>query len=31
MSIPVILSIQGRQTYVGQEPETIRLDTEGTM
>ena len=31
MSIPVILSIQGRQTYVGQEPELIRLDTEGTM
>ena len=29
--IPVILSIQGRQTYVGQEPEVIRLDTEGTM
>ncbi|MGM9605558.1 MAG: DUF1934 domain-containing protein [Faecousia sp.] len=31
MSIPVILTIQGRQTYVGQEPEMIRLDTEGTM
>ena len=31
MSIPVILSIQGRQTYAGQAPETIRLDTEGTM
>ena len=31
MSTPVILSIQGRQTYVGQEPEVIRLDTEGTM
>ncbi len=31
MSIPVILSIQGRQTYVGQEPELVRLDTEGTM
>ena len=31
MSIPVILSIQGRHTYVGQEPELIRLDTEGTM
>ena len=31
MSIPVILSIQGRQTYVGQEPDVIRLDTEGTM
>lgn len=31
MTVPVILSIQGRQTYVGQEPEVIRLDTEGTM
>ena len=31
MSTPVILSIQGRQSYVGQEPEVIRLDTEGTM
>lgn len=31
MSTPVILSIQGRQTYMGQEPDTIRLDTEGTM
>ena len=31
MSIPVILTIQGRQTYLGQEPETIRLDTEGTL
>ena len=31
MSIPVILSIQGRQTYAGQEPEVIRLDTEGFM
>lgn len=31
MSIPVILSIQGRQSYGGQEPELIRLDTEGTM
>ena len=29
MSKPVILSIQGRQTYAGQEPEVIRLDTEG--
>lgn len=27
----VMLSIQGRQTYVGQEPDVIRLDTEGTM
>ena len=31
MTVPVILSIQGRQTYVGQEPDVIRLDTEGTM
>lgn len=27
----VILSIRGRQTYVGQEPDVIRLDTEGSM
>ena len=31
MSIPVMMSLQGRQTYVGQEPDVIRLDTEGTM
>lgn len=31
MSTPVILSIQGRQSYAGQDPEVIRLDTEGTM
>ena len=31
MSTPVILSIQGRQSYAGQEPEVIRLDTEGYM
>lgn len=31
MSIPVMMSIQGRQTYVGQEPDVIRLDTEGNM
>ena len=31
MNIPVMMSIQGRQTYVGQEPDVIRLDTEGTM
>lgn len=31
MSTPVILTIQGRQTYAGQEPDVIRLDTEGTM
>jgi len=27
----VVLSIQGRQTYAGQEPEVIELVTEGTM
>lgn len=27
----VMLSIQGRQSYVGQEPEVIKLVTEGTM
>lgn len=27
----VVLSIRGRQTYVGQEPEVIELITEGTM
>ena len=31
MSTPVILSIQGRQSYMGQEPDLIRLDTEGSM
>ena len=31
MRTPVVLSIQGKQAYAGQEPETIRLDTEGTM
>lgn len=31
MNIPVILSIRGRQSYAGQEPDVIRLDTEGTM
>lgn len=31
MSTPVILSLQGRQTYMDQEPDVIRLDTEGTM
>lgn len=31
MSTPVILSIQGRQSYAGQEPEVIKLTTEGTM
>ena len=27
----MILSIEGRQRYLGQEPDVIRLDTEGTM
>ena len=27
----VVLSIRGRQTYAGQEPEVIELVTEGTM
>ena len=31
MIIPVMLSIKGRQTYAGQEPDTIELVTEGTM
>ena len=31
MKQPVILSIQGRQRYVGQEPEVIELLTEGVM
>ena len=31
MSRSVILSIEGRQRYVGQEPDVIRLDTEGVM
>lgn len=31
MTYRVMLSIQGRQSYQGQEPETIRLVTEGTM
>ena len=31
MSIPVMMSIQGRQTYEGQEPELIELVTEGTL
>src|SRR5699024_6562572 len=26
-----VLSLRGRQTYVGQEPEVIELVTEGTM
>ena len=31
MTCRVMQSIQGRQSYQGQEPETIRLVTEGTM
>ena len=31
MTQRVMLSIQGRQSYQGQEPETIRLVTEGIM
>ena len=31
MTYRVMLSIQGRQSYQGQEPETVRLVTEGTM
>ncbi len=31
MSLEVVLSIQGRQTYADQEPDTIELVTEGTM
>lgn len=31
MRIPVVLSIRGRQTYAGQEPDVIELVTEGTM
>ena len=31
MSTSVVLSIQGRQTYAAQEPDTIELVTDGTM
>ena len=31
MGIPVLLSLQGRQTYVGQEPDVIELVTEGSL
>ena len=31
MKQPVVLSIRGQQTYLGQEPEVIELVTEGTM
>ena len=31
MKIPVVLSVCGRQSYDGQEPDVIELVTEGTM
>ena len=31
MKIPVMLSLQSRQTYEDQEPDVIELVTEGTM
>lgn len=31
MKYPVMLSIQGKQTYLDQEPDTIELVTEGVM
>ena len=31
MKQAVVLSIRGRQSYAGQEPEVIELVTEGTM
>ena len=31
MKTPVVLSIRGRQSYDGQEPDVIELVTEGTM
>lgn len=31
MNQNVVLSIRGRQTYAGQDPETIELVTDGTM
>ena len=31
MSIPVMLSIQGRQVYMDQQPDQIELVTEGTL
>lgn len=31
MKQPVVLSIRGQQTYLGQDPEVIELVTEGTM
>ena len=31
MIVPVMLSIRGKQTYEGQEPDEIELITEGTL
>ena len=31
MKIPVMLSVRGQQTYLGQEPDVIELVTEGTL
>ena len=31
MKLPVMLSIRGKQTYIGQEPDVIELVTEGTL
>jgi len=31
MKTAVVLSVRGRQSYAGQEPEVIELVTEGTM
>ena len=31
MKLPVVLSVCGRQSYLGQEPDTIELVTEGTL
>lgn len=31
MSIPVMLAIKGKQTYIDQDPDVIELTTEGTL
>lgn len=31
MTIPVMLSIKGKQTYIDQDPDEIELTTEGTL
>ena len=31
MKTPVVLSLRGRQSYMGQEPEVIELVTEGVL